>query len=386
MIPRLKPYYNYKELLAALTPSTGNIERFESEFAKKFGCAHGVMFSYGRSGIYALLKIWGLQNDEVICPAYTCVVVQHAIVKSGNIPVFIDCAEGSFNMDYDEMEKTITTKTRCIVVTHLFGYPMDVYRVEQIVRDAEKKFGNKIYVIQDAAHSFGAKWKDELVTKFGDAAVFGLNISKIINSVFGGMVITNHEDYYKRLIEFRKSNFKKSGILKSRKRLAYLVSVMIAFNSTIYAIVNWMERKRLLDRFVKYYDEGAIDMPADWDQMPCELEARVGLVQLKKYDEIIRLRQQNARHHIEQFRNNPNVIFLPYDENCTYSHCVALVTDRQKWVDEYLKKGVQLGILIEYSVPEMEAYRKYKRKEYPVARHYSEHTINFPNWAGLKLS
>lgn len=380
MIPRLKPYYNYKELLAALTPSHGAIVRYENEFATKFECAYGIMFPYGRSGIYALLKIWGLHNDEVICPAYTCVVVQHAIMMSGNVPVFVDCGKDSFNMDYDELEGAITPQTRCIVVTHLFGYPMDVHRVEQIVNRAEKKFGNKIYVIQDAAHSFGAKWEGELVTKFGDAAVFGLNISKIINSVFGGMVITNNEDCYRKLIEFRKSNFKKTGIIKSLKRLAYLISVMVAFNSVVYSIVHWMERKKLLDRFVKYYEEGSIDMPADWDQMPCELEARVGLVQLGKYDEIISLRKQNALRYIEQFRNNADIVFLPYDEGCTYSHCVALVADRNKWVNDYQGKSVQLGILIEYSVPEMKAYRKYKLKAYPLSEYYSGHTINFPNW------
>jgi len=115
------------------------------------------MFSFGRTALYALLKAWGLEKDEVICPAYTCVVVQHAIVISGNTPVFVDCEEGSFNMSYDGITDAITDKTRAIVVTHLFGYPMDVHKIQSIVSDAEEKYGNKIYVIQDAAHSYGAK-------------------------------------------------------------------------------------------------------------------------------------------------------------------------------------------------------------------------------------
>ncbi len=67
-------------------------------------------------------------------------------------------------------------------------------------------------------------------------------------------------------------------------------------------------------------------------------------------------------------------------EGCTYSHCVALVEDREKWIEEYRQKGIQLGILIEYSIPYMKAYEKYKKGEYLVSLEYSKKSINFPNW------
>jgi perosamine synthetase len=91
LISRLKPSLSFKEFFAAINFfSRGNIPRFENQFAEKFNNEYGVMFQHGRSGLYALFKIWELDNDEIICPAYTCVVVAHAIVLSGNIPVFVD--------------------------------------------------------------------------------------------------------------------------------------------------------------------------------------------------------------------------------------------------------------------------------------------------------
>ena len=385
MIPRLKPYFSLRELFAALSPSSGKIVQFENEFSTKFGCEHGVMFSFGRTALYALLKAWGLEKDEVICPAYTCVVVQHAIVISGNTPVFVDCEEGSFNMSYDGITDAITDKTRAIVVTHLFGYPMDVHKIQSIVSDAEEKYGNKIYVIQDAAHSYGAKWDDELVTGFGDAAIFGLNISKIMNSIFGGMATTNSEDTYNKLIEFREKEIKPAGAIKTVHRLIYLVSVMVAFNQVVYSFTNWMERMGLLGKLVKYFDESTIEFPKGWDEMPVELEARVGLVQLSKYDKIIAMRKGNAENHLARFLNFSEFHLPKADKGATYSHFVVTVENREEWVQTYMKKGIELGILIEYSVPEMPSYQPYKRGSYPISEYYSEHCINIPVWPGVNL-
>jgi dTDP-4-amino-4,6-dideoxygalactose transaminase len=385
LIPRLKPGFGFRETLAVLTPSfRSRIPDYEQAFARKFGCDYGTMFSHGRSGLYTLLKVWGLNNDEIICPAYTCVVVQHAVVLSGNVPVFVDCAENSFNMDYDDLEAAITEKTRAIVVTHLFGYAMDVHRVNAIVERAEDKFGHKIYVIQDAAHSYGTRFQGEMVTTFGDAAFFGSNISKIVSSIFGGMVITKDPNTHQKLQDYRSEHFTKSGGLKGLKRRLYYVSIRFAFNAYVYGFTNWLERRGFLDRFTKYYDEFKIEFPADWNEMPCNIEARVGLVQLERYDTLIRLRQENAKFYHEQFKDDQHIDFLPFDSESTYSHVVALVENREEWLETYRKKGIQLGILIEYSVPELAAYTKYKRGAYPRAAYYSSRTINFPNWPGLK--
>jgi len=380
LTPRLKPYYTFSDWLAVLNIFQKNpIKNYEKEFAKKFENNYGVMFQHGRSGLYALFKIWGLENDEVICPAYTCVVVPNAIVLSGNIPVFIDSAKDGFNMDVKLLENSITEKTKAIVVTHIFGYPMDVLKVQKSVKKAENKYGHKIYVIQDVAHSYGAKWEDKLVTKYGDASIFGSNISKVINSIFGGIVITNSKETYRKLQTWRDEHTRKIGMVKEVKRFIYFVAVNIAFNSYVYGFVNWLERKGFLDRFVKYFEDDKIYFPDGWDFYPSDIEARVGLNQLKKYDYIIKNRIINAKKWIKTLENR-NIEFKDDIDGCTYSHCTGLVEDRERWLEEYRQKGSQLGIIIEYSIPYMKAYEKYKKGEYPVSLEYSKHSINFPNW------
>ena len=378
MIPRFKPRYGWAEWKAAFTFwSRGNIPKYEKTFAEKFKCEHGVMFPHGRTGIFALLKVWELEQAEVICPAYTCVVVPHAIVLSGNIPVFVDCEEGSFNMSLEGISRAVTEKTRVIIPTHLFGYPMDVHTVQGIAEEASRKYGHKIYVVQDCAHSFGAKWRGELVTTYGDATIFGSNISKLINSIFGGMVITGEEALAVKLRVWRERNLIDKDWLKSLMRLFYFVAVGFAFQPVFYGFVHWLERKGLLNRFVKYYDEDAIDFPADWNHAIVEIEARVGMVQLRRYDRIIEDRRILAKRLVEEFGARDDVFMLPFDDGATYSHIVAMVEDRSQWVDLYLSKGEQLGTLIEYSVPSIKTYRKYAKDECEVSYSYKDRTINF---------
>ncbi len=384
LLARLRPQISLRELIAALNPFGPSVRSFEAAFAKKFHNQYGVMFSHGRAGLFSLFKAWGLKNHEVICPAYTCVVVPHAIVLSGNTPVFVDSTRASFNMDYEELEKKINERTRAIVVTHLFGYPMDVERVNKIVKSAEEKFGRKIYVIQDVAHSFGAKWKGKLVTESGDASIFGLNISKMMTSIFGGMVTTNDLKTKNRLREEIDREYK-TGFLKGLFRFIYLFAVYFAFIPLIYGFVNWLERKGFLDRFVKYYDESKIEFPSDWNTKPSSVEARVGLIQLKKYDKIISYRRKNALAYKQLFAGK-SIEFFEDDPGATYSHCVGLVKERETWLEEFRRKGMQLGILIEYNVPEMSSYIPFaKGEEFPNSSYYSNHTINFPIWMGIRL-
>ena len=380
MIPRLRPYFNHKELLAAIRPMPNAVEVFEREFARLFETKYALTFSYGRSGLYALFKALGLQNAEIIVPAYTCVVVPHAVVLSGNIPVFVDCAPDSFNMDLDALEQAVTPNTKAIIPTHLFGYPMDVERVNEIAQ-AQKQ---KVYVIQDCAHSFGAKWKGQLVNKAGDAAIFGSNISKILSTIFGGIVTTDDEEIYQKLKDYRTHHFKQPGWTKSIRRLLYLLSTYITFQPAIYGFVNNLEEMGFLDRFVKYYDEEKIDFPEDFRDWMLSIEARVGLEQLKKYPEIIQQRRTISEYYFQHLQGITDLRLPPLMEGATYSHFVCLVGGRRKWLEQAGKQGVQLGQLIEYSIPYMKAYEPYRNGEYPISRYYAEHTINFPNWPSIR--
>ena len=386
MIPRLKPFFNKKEIFAALRPQKDAIALFEQAFAKKFEAKHALAFSYGRSALWAFFKAFKVENAEIIMPAYTCVVVAHATVLSGNIPRFVDINLTDYNMNLDQVEEAINENTRAIIATHLFGYPLNVVHLKEIVYAAEKRFGHKIWIIQDCAHSFGARFQGELVCNEGELALFGLNISKTISSVFGGMIITNNTDIYNKLKGFREKKFLLPGFKKKLRRLLYLFAVYPAFTNLAYSFVYFLQEKTSILKQLTdaYHLDDEIHFPPDYLDQMTALEARVGLAQLDKYKEIIARRQENAIFYDEQLQDLPGFNLPPLVDGATYSHYVIRVPDRERILKAMSNKGVQLGQLIEYSVPHMEAYIHYAdKKAYSNSHLCSYHTVNLPLFSGL---
>lgn len=386
MIPRLKPDYNYEELIAAFSFFRKNsVCKFEEEFAKKLETEYALAFPYGRSALYAILKSLNISNQEIILPAYTCVVVANAIVHSGNIPRFVDISLDDYNMDLNLLEQNITERTGAIIATHLFGYPLNVNLLNEIVNLAEKKYGKKIRIIQDCAHSFGAKWNEMPVNTKGDVAFYGLNVSKIISSIFGGMITTNDHELYRKLEKYRRQTFKTPTFLKTLKRLLYLVAVKSAFNKSIYGFINYLEEEtKLIDSFTQYYQEDIIDLPQDYEDFMIDIEARVGLIQLNKYNKILKRRREIAHYYSDKLQDLKQLILPPIKDGATYSHYVIRVDNRKKYMNYMRKRGVQLGWLIEYSIPELKAYQKWKITEYPNSNRCAQTTINLPNWPGMR--
>jgi len=388
MIPRFKPYLGTEELLAALCRQEGAVIRFEEAFAHTFEAEYAIAFPYGRSGLWALFKALGIEGAEVIMPAYTCVVVAHATVLSGNVPRFVDITLFDYNMDLDQVEAAINEQTRAVVATHLFGYPLNVDRLGEIVHAAEARLGHKIWIVQDCAHAFGARWQGRLVCNEGDMALFGLNISKMMTSIFGGMMTTNDSELYGKLRAFRDEHFVRPGLLKRMRRLLYLLAVYPAFDERIYGLVNWLQEETpLLDRLTKaYHLDDQIHFPLDYLDRMLELEARVGLAQLRKYPEIVRRRRENAQYYDAQLCHKDGLTLPPLIEGATYSHYVVSVRNPCYWLESLQRAGIELGQLIDYVVPEMTSYHQYAMERYPASHLAMGHTINLPVHTGLSAS
>lgn len=385
MIPRFKPYLGKEELLAVLTPDQSAVGQFEEEFARTFEAKYALAFSYGRSALWAFFNAMNIHDAEVIMPGYTCVVVAHAITLSNNKPRFVDITLHDYNMDLDQVAKAINENTRAVIATHLFGYPLNVDRLAEIVQEAENRLGHKIWVIQDCAHSFGAEWKGKLVCNAGDAALFGLNISKMITSIFGGMITTNDTQLYDKLKTFRDAHFKKPGFTKILRHLFYLLAVYSAFNERIYGFVYWLQEKTpFLNRLTNaYHLDEKVHFPPDHLDLMLPIEARVGMAQLKKYPAIIKKRRAVAAYYDQNLPAHDGWVKPPLVEGATYSHYVVRVPVRQEVMPAMAKKGLQLGQLIEYSIPHMAAYKLFASGlQSANSLHCSIETINLPIWGG----
>jgi perosamine synthetase len=385
MIPRFKPSIGVAELGATFRREPGTVARFEQAFAVRFGASQGIAFNYGRSAMFALCKVLGLEGAEVIIPAYTCSVVAHAIVVSGNVCRFVDNNLCDYNMDLAQLESAINERTRMVVATHLFGFPADVDRLQAIVDDASRRGGHKIWLVQDCAHAFGARWRGKLVSQAGDLGLFGLGISKMMTSVSGGMLTTSNTDLAAKIRAWRDANFREPSTARQLRQQIFLAASKTAFSAPCYGVVRWLEDETsLLDGMTKaYHLDGMIRLPPDYDDRMSDVEAQVGLVQLARYDHFEARRREHARFYRQHLTPPGDWVMPPDIEGATYSHFAVRVADRDATLKSFLKSGVQLGQLIQYSVPHLTEYGPAAPSEFPNSWLCSRHTINLPVHPGL---
>lgn len=382
MIPRLKADLGLSEIVKALKFwGKDSVSVFEAEFAELMGQSQAVAFPYGRSGLVTLLQAFGMQGKEIICPAYTCVVVPHAISTAGCEPVFIDSSVSNFNMDWELVDAAITENTGAVIATSIFGHAVDL----DAVKSFRQKYPN-IRILQDCAHSFAASWNGEAVQLVGDAAFFGMNISKVITAIFGGMVTTDSLELADKLREIRETEFSRPKFTKSVARFAYLVAVVIAFNRNVYGLVNYVERKGLLNRFVKYYDPALIDMPVDYLENLTPLEARVGIVQCRKYEDIVEHRRRVSAIYFRELQDCPNLLLPVQIEGSTYSHFTVRVDSASEIIEYCRLAGFQLGELIDYYIPSMPTYKSHRCLSKGISETWPGNVINLPVHCGVNMN
>jgi perosamine synthetase len=375
VIPRFRPQLGVNEL-AAILPSraASDIKAFETAFAAHMGQQHAVSFPYGRTGLLLLLRALGIKDATIVCPAYTCVVVQHAIVLSGNKPVFVDSGSDA-NMDLDRAEAAIRPDTRALIATSIFGHPVDLDKLSEL-----QQRHPDVLVIQDCAHSFVAEWKGKPVHRTGKAALFAMNASKMMTSIFGGMVTTDDGDLASRLVAERDREVAAPVLTKSMARALYVIALYPAFWPPLYGLTERLRQSGLLDRFTRYYSEDAIDMPSDYLVGMTDIEARVGLAQLRRLDGFVSARRAYAEYYRRHLADLPALSWIDAPPGSTFSHIAARVANKSKVMADAFVHGIQLGEIIEYSVPEMKAYREMSTGQgpFPVSGQLARQTINLP--------
>lgn len=175
--------------------STGSyIDRFEEAFASFCGVEHALACSNGTVALHlALLGLGVGPGDEVIVPTLTYVATANAVTYCGARPVFVDSERETWNLDVGQIGEKLTTRTKGIIVVHLYGHPVDMDPVLELAR----KKG--LFVIEDAAEAPGARYRGKPVGSLGDVATFSFYGSKVLTTGEGGMVVTNRRDLAARI-------------------------------------------------------------------------------------------------------------------------------------------------------------------------------------------
>ncbi len=379
MIPFLKPYFNHRELSALLVANRDSVELFEKKFARFFGSKFALSFSSGRNGLYSVLKALGIYNSEIILPAYTCVVVSYAIVLSKNIPVFVDISLSDFNMDLDLLGKTLSSKTKAVIATSMFGYPIRIDRVRKLC-------GGDVLVIHDCALAPGVRLDGLDFNNESDVMIFSLNVRKPITALGGGMITTNNEEIYKKVKSFRDKNQGQYSSLQRLNRSLFFISQFVAFNKTIYGLTDYLiNNTHLLDKFLVDYSEDMDTIPENYFKPLLNLQARIGLIQLDKYDEMVKKRQDIAKFYYENLKDEGFIVLPPLIDGAIYSHYSVRIKNKDEFIVKMRERGISVGSYFDYCIPELKAYNPYKRGEYPNSVICSREIVNLPNHPGLSL-
>ena len=164
------------------------VQRFEKAWSVAFGSKYSISVNSNTSGLFTAIGACGIgPGDEVIVSPYTMSASALAPIIYGAVPVFADVDYDNFGLDPASIEKCISPRTKAILVVHIFGNPA---RMDEIMAIAKK---HGLYVIEDCAQAPMAKYKGQHVGTIGDIGVFSLNYHKHIHTGEGGVIITNDD-------------------------------------------------------------------------------------------------------------------------------------------------------------------------------------------------
>jgi len=262
-------------------------QKFESEFARFHGTKYAIFVNSGTSALriaVACLKELGKWEggDEVICPAVTFVASSNVIIMNGLKPVFVDVDNKTYNIDPSKIEEKITSKTKAIMVVHLFGQMADM---DPIMKIAKK---HKLKVIEDSCETMLVKYNGKPAGSFGDISCFSTYVAHFLVTGVGGLVCTSNPKY----AEVMKSlvNHGRDGIylhIDDDKKLS---------KQGLFNVVS----KRF--RFIRL----------GYSFRATEMEAALGGGQLERKDEILKKRQDNALYLLEHLKKFDKLIQLPW--------------------------------------------------------------------------
>ncbi|MBS3146397.1 DegT/DnrJ/EryC1/StrS family aminotransferase [Candidatus Woesearchaeota archaeon] len=260
------------------------IMEFEDNFAKFHQMKYAVAFNSGTSALHAALVALGIgEQDEVIVPSYTFTASASSILMCNATPIFCDVGRDTFNINTNNLESLITDKTKVILAVHLVGNPCDMTSIQRIA----SKYNLK--VLEDCAQSPGAKVNNNFVGTIGDISAFSFVETKNMVTGEGGMVLTNDENYDNicRLV-------RSHGEILVEKGRSYLSQIL------------------------------------GWNYRMTEIEAAIGIEQLKKLDYLNSYRIKNS-DLLEKNINFDGLKPVKVLENTSsVKHVAAFTYDEQK--------------------------------------------------------
>ena len=291
MIPHSRPTLGEEEkkacleVLDSLQIAQGEkVAAFEKAFCQFASRRYGVAVSSGTSALHlALLALGVSQGDEVIVPSFTCVALLHAVDAVGARPVVADIDLEDFNISVSEVKKKRTRKTKVVIAPHAFGRTA---RMEELI-----SLG--LPVIEDGTQALGAKIGNKTVGSFGAISVFSFYPTKMITTGEGGMVLTDSSRLAEKILDMRDYDKKKDYRFRTNAKMT-------------------------------------------------DLEAALGIEQLKKLPDFIQKRREIASHYRKAFQTTAAVLPVEdsYRDHVYFRYVVRMPKQSKMWLKHLRTRGI----------------------------------------------
>lgn len=361
-IPYAKQYLDDDDIKAVVEVLKGDylttgpyINQFESEFALKVGAKYAVAVSSGTAALHIAYLAADLKPyDEVITTPMTFAATANAALYVGAQPVFADIDGQTYNIDVKEIESHLTPQAKAIVPVHYTGLPCEMGEICDIAKL------HNLVVIEDACHALGAKYKDTVIgdCTYSDMTVFSFHPVKHITTGEGGMITTNSESLYHKLIKLRSH-----GITRDSR----------SFKEPSHG-----------DWYYEMQDLG-------FNYRLTDIQAALGISQLKKLDSFVARRRQIVGQYNQAFKGLP--VELPSEpEGCFNSYHLYVVrvdkkikTTRKDLYFKLKEKGIhtQVHYLPAHTMPYYQEHFGYKWGDYPVAEDHYSRVLSLPMYPSM---
>ncbi|MCL0102752.1 DegT/DnrJ/EryC1/StrS family aminotransferase [Dehalococcoidia bacterium] len=373
-IPLNVPSYDWEEtceaiesMLSTYVTMGKKVARFEAMFADYIGVKYATMVNSGSSANLIALSI--LTNpvlkeriqpaDEIITPAVTWATTVFPIINCGAIPVLVDVDLDTFDINPDEVEKAITTKTRAIMPVHLLGNPCEMQRIMKLAQE------HNLFVIEDACEAHGAELNGQRVGSFGDLSTFSFFFSHHISTIEGGMVLTNNDEF-----------------------------VELAKALRVFGWIRDLRDKVGIAQRYKDIDPRFLFVNIGYNFRPTEIQGAFGMHQLKKLDRFIEIRRENARFWTQNLEKYSDYLWLHEEREATrhvwFGYPITVKPDapftRKELTDFLESNGLETRPVMAGNMDEQPAMRLFtykKVRELPNSRLIMHNSFFFGNHQGI---
>lgn len=318
----------------------------EKEAAEFLGVNHAILTTSGSSaGLLALSALELPKGSEVIIPAVTFPTIFNIILQCGLKPVVVDCEVGTYNLSLESVRKAIGPKTRAIIAVHAVGNPVDMPALMEIVKD------KNIYVIEDNCDGWGSRINDSAVGSFGALSFTSFHAAHIVTTGVGGAV------------------FSKDAALAQKVRMYR----------------DWGRQANTTEphkskKLPKDYNPRFVYDKIGYNFQILELQAAMGRVQLRKSDEIKRLRKANYDYFVEKLAKYPDLILPSPIENadiCWFALPLSTRGDRGQLVAHLESRGIETRSMFAGNILKHPAYdgMRFKHTDLSGANYILEHSF-----------